>query len=258
MGNWGNDWVRMLVYGEPKTGKSTFLGTVPGNILWLMASGGTVSGELKSIDTPENRSRIRAENITGAESLDELMKLAGEYDAVVLDHVTGLSDILLTEVLGLEEVIVQKQWGIATQQQYGQVANLVKKALLKLFSTPAHTFVVAQQRTAEQSQNADVEDDIITASTGPDVGKSIGRYLVPSVDYIVQTFTRAKYREEKGQVVKGIQMPGTRIKEKGVEYCMRVGPHDKYLTGFRIPRGRTLPDMIVDPTFDKIQQLIKG
>lgn len=248
------------MYGEPKTGKTSFLGTVPGNILWLMASGGKASGELKSIDTPENRARIRAENITNSEQLNDLMNTAGEYDAVVLDHVTGLGDIILQEVLGEEEVIVQKRYGIATQQQYGQVANLIKKALYKLFSTPAHTFVVAQQRSKGGGGDEVVvaDDDIVATTVGPDVGQSVGRYLVPSVDYIVQTFTRAKFVTEKGQKVNGIQMPDTKVKQKGVEYCMRVGPHDKYLTGFRIPRGRTLPDVIVDPTFEKVQKLIKG
>ena len=45
---------------------------------------------------------------------------------------------------------------------------------------------------------------------------------------------------------------------KGIEYCLRIGAHPIYMTGFRVPVGTVLPDMIVDPSFEKIDKLIQG
>jgi hypothetical protein len=44
------------------------------------------------------------------------------------------------------------------------------------------------------------------------------------------------------------------------EYCLRIGPDDNYMTGFRLDRvqdGANLPQCIVNPNWDKLEHLIK-
>src|SRR5262245_12287987 len=62
----------VLVYGQSGTGKTTFAATFPGRTLWLLCSGGHKPGELRSIDTPENRRRIRAQIIRETGQLSAL------------------------------------------------------------------------------------------------------------------------------------------------------------------------------------------
>jgi hypothetical protein len=44
-----------------------------------------------------------------------------------------------------------------------------------------------------------------------------------------------------------------------VEYVLRVGPHPIYMTGFRRVHvdGEVMPDVIIDPSYNKILSLIE-
>ena len=50
----------------------------------------------------------------------------------------------------------------------------------------------------------------------------------------------------------------TLVRGRGVEYCLRTEPHDVYMTKFRRPGGKDLPEVIVNPTYDKVKALIDG
>lgn len=39
---------------------------------------------------------------------------------------------------------------------------------------------------------------------------------------------------------------------------MSTAPHDVFLTKFRLPKGKDLPECLVDPTYDSIHELIYG
>jgi hypothetical protein len=68
------------------------------------------------------------------------------FATVVLDHVTGLQDMVLKEILGLDEIPVQKSWGLATQQQYGTCILRCKELLSALLSVQANVILVAQEK----------------------------------------------------------------------------------------------------------------
>ena len=77
-----------------------------------------------------------------------------------------------------------------------------------------------------------------------------------TVDYIAQTFKAPVYTTKTVEVAG--QSVETNTKGKGVNYCLRVGPHEVFTTGFRIPkeRNKKLPEYIIDPTYKKIMELI--
>ncbi len=254
-----DDGIKMLVYGKSGTGKTTFVATFDGPILWIVCSGSDKPGELRSVDTPEYRKKIKQVTLTNSTDLRVLIdyvKASGLFKTVVLDHATGLADLILKEILGLTELPAQKAWGLASQQQYGQLALQCKEMFRALLNLQTNVVIIAQERQFGGKDDGS-ESELITPTVGAALTPSVTGWLNPACDYVVQTYIRPKmtYTERKlpnGQTVK------TSSREKGVEYCLRTEAHDIFLTKFRIPRGKVLPECITDPTWTKVKKLIKG
>jgi hypothetical protein len=116
------------VYGHPKTGKTTFVSTFPGPILWLLSSGGRESGELKSVDTPAMRQKITPRVVDSFEVIKTALDSTDRYATIVSDHATGLRDLALMSILGLDEMPVQKTFGMATLRG-GHPRRVLSKAM---------------------------------------------------------------------------------------------------------------------------------
>lgn len=249
------DHVRMLLYGASGTGKTTLWATFPGPILALVCSGGSRPGEMRSINTPEYRKKINPLIVRDTAAFGGLLEDAGRYKTVVLDHASGLSDLVLKEILGLDAIPAQKSWGLASQQQYGQLALRCKEMFRALLNLPAHVVIVAQERTFGGGDDAGASD-VITPTVGPALTPSLAGWLTPACDYVVQTFKRPVL-ETRTLTVAGKEVE-QKVRGKGVEYCLRCEPHDVFMTKFRVPLGHAIPDVIVNPTFGKINAVIRG
>lgn len=244
--------LKMLIYGQSGSGKTTFCSTFPGEILWLICSGGSRPGELKSIDTPANRKRIKAMVIESTDQIKDMLVDANKYNLTVLDHVSGLQDLTLKEILGLDELPVQKSWGMATQQEYGQSTMQCKEILRAILGLENNVVIVGQEREFKNEGDS----ELIQPTVGVAVSPSLAGWLNPAVDYVGQMFKRPvmiKSKVKMGGKEKIVVRRGT-----GVEYCLRTEPHDVYATKFRIVKGKPLPACIVDPSYDKIMKLING
>lgn len=247
--------IKLNLYGRSGTGKTTLWATFPKPILALVCSGGNKPGELLSINTPAYRKSIRQVILEKSDDVGELVNYqnnGAEFQTLVLDHATGLQDLVLKEVLGLEEIPAQLSWGLATQQQYGQVALQMKERLRSLLNLDCNIVIVAQEREF----NTDTQSDLLMPFVASALTPSIVGWLNPACDYLCQTFIRSKIEEKEVKV--GNKMVKTQQRGSGVEYCLRTAPHDVYTTKFRLPKGTPLPDEIVDPTFEKLYKLIQG
>jgi hypothetical protein len=252
-----DDGIKINIYGRSGTGKTTFWATFPKPILAIICSGGSKPGELRSLNTAyyrKNVDQVTLEKTSDIQEVVELQQTTSRYATIVLDHATGLQDVVLKEVLGLDEIPVQLSWGIAGQQQWGQVAVQTKERLRSLLNLYCNVVIVAQEREF----NSEVEDaELVMPNIASALTPSVTGWLNPACDYICQTFIRSKTQNKEIKV--GDKT--TKVKQKigGVEYCLRTAPHELFTTKFRLPKGSVeLPDVIVDPDFDKIQKLIKG
>ena len=247
--------VKINLYGRSGTGKTTLWATFPGPILALICSGGKQPGELHSIDTPEYRKKITAPTISDARQLDGLVaeqSESGRYATVVLDHLSAFSMLVFKDVLELEKAPLTASWGMATQAQWGVINSQVIRRLFALLSLPCNVIVVAQERDF----NTDSEGDLIMPYVASAATPGVVGWLNPACDYICQTFIRRKTKEKTVKI--GGKTVTKRKDVRGVEYVLRTAPHDVYTTKFRLPRGRELPDVIVDPSYEKLMRLIEG
>lgn len=251
------DAMKMLIYGESGSGKTTLAGSWPGPIRWLICSGSDQPGELRSINTPEHREKITPVVIRSTDDLKRELASGAEYATNVLDHASGLADLVLKEVLGLQSIPVQKAWGLASQQQYGQQAFQLKTFFHALLNLSGHCLIIAQQRTfGGRGEEGGGDSELIKPTVGAALSPSVAGWLAPACDFVVQAFKRPKMREVTRTI--GNKEMTTQERDKGVEYVLRTAPHDIYLTKFRIPKDRGLPEGIVDPTYDKLKELIYG
>lgn len=251
------DGIKMLVYGASGSGKTTFAATFPAPLLWIICSGSKKPGELRSINTPEHRKRIQQVVIQESQEIREVyehVNETGKYNTVVLDHASGLQDLILKELLGLEELPVQKTWGMASQQQYGTCAMKCKEMFRALLSLKGHVLMIAQER---DFRGAEGDGEALAPTVGAALMPSLTGWLAPACDYVCQTMKKPRMVKSVTKLADGKEIVMEQ-RGKGVEYCLRTGPHEIYQTKFRMPKGSPLPEYVVDPSWTKIEALIKG
>ncbi len=250
-----DEGIKINLYGRSATGKTRLWSTFPKPILVIICSGGSRPGEVRSINTFANRKTIKKFNLEKSSEVRKLVDLQNEtekFATVVLDHATSLQDYVLREILNLAELPEQLSWGIATRKQWGQVAVQMKEILRSLLNLKCNVVIVAQEREF----NLDSDSDLITPYVASALSPSTTGWLNPAVDYIGQTRIRSKTIITKTKVGKKTVIstkPG-----KGVEYTLRTGPDPVYTSKFRVPLGTPLPDEIINPTYDKIMEIING
>lgn len=233
--------IKLLLYGQSGTGKTTFWGSFPGPILALICSGGSRPGELRSIDTPENRKKVDARIVTSTDQLRDMIADGNRFATVVLDHVSGLQDLTLKEILGVDELPAQKGWGLATQQQWGQSTAQCKEYLRALLSLEGNVIVIGQERTFGGRDDG-MDPELVKPTVGAAVTPSLSSWLNPACDYVLQTFKRPRTIKKVAKI--GGKEIVTEERGKGVDYCARCEPHDVFMTKFRLP-GKVVPEFIL-------------
>lgn len=256
-----NAGISVCLYGNSGTGKTTFWATFPDPILAIICSGGKNPGELKSVNTGINRQRI--ETITIQDSFELLKIVEGQlatnkFRTLVLDHVSGLQDWVLMEILGLSELPPQKSWGMASQNQYGQCSLKTKELLRPMLDLTCNRVFVNQERIGKEGG----DNDILVPYVGPGLMPGLAGWLMPSCDYIVQSFKRQKVEEKSVKIGSGpnakTQITKTKLRE--VEYCLRTGPDPVYVTKFRLPvdSSAVVPEVLIDPSYDQMIEIIQA
>lgn len=257
-----NEGIKITIYGRSGTGKTQLWSTFPKPILAVICSGGFKPGELRTIDTPENRKLIDAVVITRCEELDEIIAYQHskrKYATTVLDHASGFQDLALKEIRGWDEIPAQRPIIADNKATWGKVADKCKDHLRNLLGLDCHVAIVAQERNFTDDDN---EDSVIMPFVGPAMIPSLTGWLNPASDYVCQTFIRQRMVAKTLTIGEGKAAKQKVIMEKvkgEVDFCLRTAPDPVYMSKFRVPKGVSLklPKVIVDPDFDKIYGLIK-
>ena len=238
------------VYGRSGTGKTTLACTFPKPLLLAGSEDGTQS--VRNVDG------VDFVMLTASSDLSVLTDYArdeGRYKTVVLDTLGGYYDLALKEVLGIEDLPATKSWGMAKREDWMQANTQVierLKALMGLAVDGVNVVILAQERDFTPEDRGDLLMPFVASAATPGV---VG-WLNPECNYLVQTFLRQRVTEQRKKVAgKTVTI---RSKTEGVEYCIRTGPSPIYAVKFRLPKGTPLPDVIVDPSYQKIVNIVEG
>lgn len=267
--------VKLLCYGRSKTGKTRLIATFPKPLLLVGTEDGTKSiatsrklkkkykggWEIHTLYVAGKELGIDFCKLHNSEQINELSAIVKPegYKTIGVDTAGGVQDLILKEVLNLDDIPVQKSWGMTDRQTWGVVGQQFKerlRCLLRLADIYGiNVPVVAHERNFKEDEDA-ATSDFIFPTVGAALTPSAAGWLNAEVDYICQTFIRAQTVDKQirvGEVVSTKQQPTGKM-----EYCLRVGPHPIFMTGFRTVSDEPLPDCLINPTFDKILKLIHG
>jgi hypothetical protein len=238
-------------YGETKTGKTRFFASFPKPALLIGTEDGTTT--VQSVDG------LEFVCIHKAEELDELVAGAAAkgFKSVGLDHGGGYQRLCVKYELGLDDLPVKIGWGVVTDSQWGAInSQFIERVgkLLRLSETAGiHVMVIAHERVFK-GKDSGRESDVISPTAGPALTPGCCGWLNGTCNYIVQSYKRAQIVKEDVGGVMADRRTGK------YEYCLRVGPDESYMTGFRLDRvedGANLPQAIVNPSFSKVEHLIR-
>lgn len=264
--------LKVSLYGRSKSGKTRLSATFPKPMLIIGAEDGTrsIATSRVKIDELDDDSPVWQLNLQGkdtgirfvrcltATTMDSAVRYLREhteYKTTKLDTGSSLQDLIIKEFLGLDQTVVQRTFGLLDRQGWMQIGQQVKerlRSLVELADTQGlNVIIVAQERNFTDEGTG---SDLLMPSVGSALTPSAAAWLNAASDYICQTFIRQQMHETP--------VPGTDTKVQSPtgksEYCLRVGSHPVYQTGFRLPPGAVLPDVIVDPTYAKLAKLIRG
>lgn len=123
-----------------------------------------------------------------------------------------------------------------------------------MLDLPCHRVIIAQERVSNGSD--DGGEGIIQPCIGAELFPKLALWLNPACDYIGETFIRQKVVEKKFKLAGKQEQTVKRVVKGQVEYCLRTFPDPIYTTKFRVPKGSILPDVIIDPDYNKITEII--
>lgn len=255
--------VKINLYGRGKTGKTRTVSTFPKPIIIIGGEDGTRSiRSVKGIDfvpviidgsknPPKDGKFIYLKEME--DFVEEIRN--SDYATIAVDTASSLSDIFLANILGLAEIPAQKSWGMATREDYGQLGLQMKTVLRKILQLPINVVITAHERNFQD----DAESDLIFPSVGSALSPAVAGWLDGAVEYICQTFIREETVNDTITIGKGknATTETTETKTGKCEYCLRIGPHPVYKTGFRLPPNFILPD-VISPNYESIMSVITG
>lgn len=247
-----------VLYGRSGTGKTTIASTFPKPILHAdVKDAGDDS--ISDIDL----------DVLDIKNWDDfevmywwLKKNPKKYKTLVVDTMSQLQQLAIKKVVSEKRKSESKaeragDWGTMTKRDWGEVAALMKAWIINLRDLPMNVVFIAQDRVFNIDNDGEDESGALDPEVGPGLSPSIAKHLNAAVHFIANTFVRQRTVKVK---LKGpIERGKPKHKEvTRIEFCVRIGPNPTYITKVRKPKAFVPPSVIVDPTYEKLINLMHG
>lgn len=238
------------LYGRSNTGKTTLAADFPKPLLLLDVQDNGVDSvrDVKDIDVMQVSEWEDVETV-----FYWLRTNPKKYKTVVIDTVTNVQHLAVIDHLARKgkATVRAGDWGTMARRDWGDVAGLLRRWITDYRDLPCNVVFVAQDRIFNFDDDEDNDPETeLTPEIGPRLMPSVASHLNASVSIIGNTFIRIKY------ITKAIK--GEEKELEKIQYCLRVGPNPIYVTKVRKPKSVKVPQVIVNPTFQKLVDIQEG
>lgn len=268
-----DEWLQIVIYGQNRVGKTTLACQFPKPLLLLAMepnrTGGAMSvRKIPGVDFHRLSSKDQivrmAAALKGGNAESKCMP-GKAYQTVVLDSATSLQDIVLKKILGLTEMPEMLSWGSVSLQQYRERSEQTRECLRPFLNLPMHVVILGKEKDhnppdkdkPEMLRGFTPESYIAT-----DLGGQTAGWLHDACDYLCRLSIDKELVERKVKTGKGPDGKDTfitRVEETGrMVRRLRTAYHPNYASGFRSANPKNVPEFIIDPSFAKIWEVIKG
>lgn len=215
----------VVIYGHGGTGKTTLLGTMPGNGIVLdvpQIEGGTFV--LKN-----HAARIDIKSVNEWKELEDiywfLAKQKHQYRWYGIDSITAMQQLAIRLVV--KERPLSADPSQITQNEWGRIGRLVGEMIYKFRTLNMHGIFVAQLRDKDGERR------------GPDISPSALSMLLPSMTLIGYLSVQ---RDNTGEWIRHL----------------KVGPDESYHTKARAYPGVVIPPVVKNPNLGTLLPWLFG
>jgi len=261
-----DDWNRVVLYGENRVGKTTLACQWPKPLL-LLAMEPNRTGGASSVKKVEGVVYMRVDSRVKALGIVEALvkgdyrssKWPGRLQTVVIDSATSYQDVILKEILGVENMPEQLNWGEVSRDQYRVRSEKTREALRPFLNLDCHVVVTAKQRDhnpPDKEKPAMLRGFQAESFIAADLGGATVGWLHDACDCI---FHMHAFRETKKVKRKlGGEDVVEEVETGRVVRRIRTLLHTNYAAGIRSCSPEKVPEFIVEPTWEKIKAVIDG
>ena len=227
-----NLWV---LWGKSGSGKTHFISTLPKPLLYIQI-GDDGSNTIAGVDGIK---AIRAGTIDRLKQIGEELKSDTKYASVAVDTFSMITNVWI------DVNAVQKKKKM-TMQMWGDL-KIETEELIKIYHEVAATHIVALS-CHEATDTIEGMDDEVIPDFGPNTSKGARIYIQGMANYGIH-FTKLK---------KTIVDKDTGEEKDVVKYAAHLGANPYYWTKFQIDGSIKIPSTMVNPSYDKIINIIQG
>lgn len=227
-----NLWV---LWGKSGSGKTHFVASLPKPLLYVQIG----DDGSNTIADSEDTDAIRAGTIERLKQIGEELKKDTKYASVAVDTFSMITNVWI------DANSTQKKKKM-TQQMWGDL-KVETEELIKIFHEVAATHVVALS-CHEANDTIEGMDDEVIPDFGPSTTRGSRIYLQGMANYGIH-FTK---------VNKTVINKDTGEEKDVVKYAAHLGPNPYYWTKFQMSDTIKLPDVMINPSYSKITNIIQG
>lgn len=219
-------------YGQPGSSKTTFINSMPGNVLIIDTDRGLASV------SPEERFAVAECNSWS--DVIEALSYAKDFDSIAIDHLTNVQELCYKDIMEAQnsKKMTLPMYGEASTRLKGLVDELVH-----LSYEGKNVYVIAQEKSVNVEE---VVDENVPAQVIPNLMESVSKHLTASCRVIGHT-----ERVTKSKVVKG-------IKKTKDFYQVRLAGNPIYTLKVTRKPDLVIPDTVISPTWETIVGLTDG
>jgi len=227
-----NLWV---LWGKSGSGKTHFISTLPKPLLYIQI-GDDGSNTIAGV---EGIKAIRANTIDRLKQIGEELKTDKKYKSVAVDTFSLMTNVWV-------DVNATQKNKKMTLQMWGDL-KIETESLIKIFHEVADTHIVALS-CHEATDTIEGMDDEVIPDFGPSTSKGSRIYLQGMANYGIH-FTKLQ---------KSVTDKKTGEEKEVVKYAAHLGANPYYWTKFQVSDTIKVPSVMVNPSYSKIINIIKG